>query len=399
MNKIVDYKKIRRDIINGKKKYIYMKPTGKREYVKSKGELVLLSVYIKTLQKKMKINGGGSLRKIKGFVQGLTGLTPTINIPTTLPPQQGPQELSPQQLREEEKRRKKFKKQEELLKAYNSGQKFNLLRLFNNKQRVDEGHNNSVPRAPPLPTSSRYSNPVLSAPSVGILLTSDGYPYPVPSAPPLPASSHTNRSTRSDRTSIVQNNRHLNLITTASQVQQVSQSPNTQSSHSNTSPSAISRIKKIDKKIFDIIINKIDFTIIKLIKLIIEISSFLGNISYFNNQINIIILASFQLSLLMFYICIQKIEANKNADFITELNNIIFDNHKNILMTGGEKKYINYKENNTILQKVINIFVKYKSIEYRKVLFYFFIYIFFNVLLTKIKELKSVNKIKKIKSS
>ena len=389
MNKIVDYKKIRTDIINGKKKYIYMKPTGKREYVKSKGELVLLSVYIKTLQKKMKINGGGSLRKFVGFVQGFTGLTPTINIPTTLPPRQDPQELSPQQLREEKKRRRKIEKQQELLNAYNSGKKLNLLNLFKKKQRVDEGHNDSVPRAPPLPASSRYSNPVLSAPSVGILLTSDGYPYPDPSAPPLPASS------RSDRPSIVQNNRHLNLITTASHVQQVSQSPNTQSSRSNTSPSAISRIKKLDKKIFDIIINKIDFIIIKLI---IEISSFLGNISYLNNQINIIIFASFQLSLLMFYICIQKIEANKNADFITELTNINFDN-KNTLITGGEKKYINYKENNTILQKVINIFVKYKSIEYRKVLFYFFIYIFFNVLLTKIKELKSVNKIKKIKSS
>jgi len=35
-----------------------MKPKGKREYVKSKGEFVLLSVYIKKMQKKMKIKGG-----------------------------------------------------------------------------------------------------------------------------------------------------------------------------------------------------------------------------------------------------------------------------------------------------------------------------------------------------
>ena len=57
-NKVVNYKKIRTDIINGKKRCIYMKPKGKREYVKSKGEFVLLSVYIKKMQKKMKIKGG-----------------------------------------------------------------------------------------------------------------------------------------------------------------------------------------------------------------------------------------------------------------------------------------------------------------------------------------------------
>lgn len=58
-NKVVNYKKIRTDIINGKKRCIYMKPKGKREYVKSKGEFVLLSVHIKKMQKKMKIKGGG----------------------------------------------------------------------------------------------------------------------------------------------------------------------------------------------------------------------------------------------------------------------------------------------------------------------------------------------------
>ena len=57
-NKIVNYKKIRTILVYGKKKCIYMKPKGKREYVKSKGEFVLLSVYIKKMQKKMKIKGG-----------------------------------------------------------------------------------------------------------------------------------------------------------------------------------------------------------------------------------------------------------------------------------------------------------------------------------------------------
>ena len=63
-NKVVNYKKFRTDIINGKKRCIYMKPKGKREYVKSKGEFVLLSVYIKKMQKKMKIKRGGD----KSFV-------------------------------------------------------------------------------------------------------------------------------------------------------------------------------------------------------------------------------------------------------------------------------------------------------------------------------------------
>ena len=57
-NNIINYKKIRTDIINGKKRCIYIKLKGKREYVKSKGEFVLLSVYIKKMQKKYKNKGG-----------------------------------------------------------------------------------------------------------------------------------------------------------------------------------------------------------------------------------------------------------------------------------------------------------------------------------------------------
>jgi hypothetical protein len=66
----VDYKKIRTDIINGKKRCIYMKPKGKREYVKSGGEFVSLSAYIKTLQKKNKKKGGGDG---EGYVEGYYG--------------------------------------------------------------------------------------------------------------------------------------------------------------------------------------------------------------------------------------------------------------------------------------------------------------------------------------
>ena len=43
----MNYKKVRTVFINDKKKVIYAKPKGTREYVKSKGEMVLLSAYLK----------------------------------------------------------------------------------------------------------------------------------------------------------------------------------------------------------------------------------------------------------------------------------------------------------------------------------------------------------------
>ena len=45
------YKKVRTIFINDKKKVIYMKPKGTREYIKSKGEMVLLTSYLKKIQK------------------------------------------------------------------------------------------------------------------------------------------------------------------------------------------------------------------------------------------------------------------------------------------------------------------------------------------------------------
>jgi dipeptide/tripeptide permease len=47
----MSYKKIKTILVYGKKKCIYMKPKGTREYVKSKGDFVLLSVYIKRVAK------------------------------------------------------------------------------------------------------------------------------------------------------------------------------------------------------------------------------------------------------------------------------------------------------------------------------------------------------------
>jgi hypothetical protein len=47
----MSYKKVRTVFINDKKKVIYMKAKGTREYVKSKGEMVLLTSYLKKVEK------------------------------------------------------------------------------------------------------------------------------------------------------------------------------------------------------------------------------------------------------------------------------------------------------------------------------------------------------------
>ena len=47
----MNYKKVRTVFINDKKKVIYAKPKGTREYVKSKGEMVLLTAYLKKVEK------------------------------------------------------------------------------------------------------------------------------------------------------------------------------------------------------------------------------------------------------------------------------------------------------------------------------------------------------------
>jgi len=68
-NKKDNYKKIRTILVYGKKKCIYMKPKGTREYVKSKGEFVLLSVYAKRVEKiaaKKLVKNKNGKKKIRG---------------------------------------------------------------------------------------------------------------------------------------------------------------------------------------------------------------------------------------------------------------------------------------------------------------------------------------------
>ena len=63
------YKKVKTVLVYGKKKCIYMKPKGTREYVKSKGEYVLLPVYVKRVAKiaaKKLIKNKNGKKKIRG---------------------------------------------------------------------------------------------------------------------------------------------------------------------------------------------------------------------------------------------------------------------------------------------------------------------------------------------
>ena len=65
----MSYKKVKTVLVYGKKKCIYIKPKGTREYVKSKGEYVLLPVYVKRVAKiaaKKLIKHKNGKKKLRG---------------------------------------------------------------------------------------------------------------------------------------------------------------------------------------------------------------------------------------------------------------------------------------------------------------------------------------------
>jgi len=68
-NKMFNYKKVKTAVVCGKKKCIYMKSKGTREYVKSKGEYVLLPVYVKRVAKiaaKKLVKNKNGKKKLRG---------------------------------------------------------------------------------------------------------------------------------------------------------------------------------------------------------------------------------------------------------------------------------------------------------------------------------------------
>ncbi len=139
----------------------------------------------------------------------------------------------------------------------------------------------------------------------------------------------------------------------------------------------------------DAIIEKLNYITIKIL---IAIISLAGNTLYLNNIIitSASFISIFQITLLIFFNCINKIESMGDNDLITEIDINIFlktNDDNNIDMIGGtvyNKKYV---------LEIINILINAKSIQYRNAILYLFACIFVFVLLKKHEKYYSELKI------
>jgi hypothetical protein len=138
----------------------------------------------------------------------------------------------------------------------------------------------------------------------------------------------------------------------------------------------------------DAIIEKLNFMTVKIL---IAISSLAGNTLYLNNTIitSASFISIFQITLFIFFNCINKIESMRDNESMTEIdvgrilsiNNDNNDNNDNnpdmIGGAGYDKKF---------LLKTINLLINAKSIRYRNAIIYLFACIFVFVLLKKYSE-------------
>ena len=139
----------------------------------------------------------------------------------------------------------------------------------------------------------------------------------------------------------------------------------------------------------DAIIEKLNYITIKIL---IAIISLAGNTLYLNNIIitSASFISIFQITLLIFFNCINKIESMGDNDLITEIDINIFlktNDDNNIDMIGGtvyNKKYV---------LEIINILINAKSIQDRNAILYLFACIFVFVLLKKHEKYYSELKI------
>lgn len=139
----------------------------------------------------------------------------------------------------------------------------------------------------------------------------------------------------------------------------------------------------------DAIIEKLNYITIKIL---IAIISLAGNTLYLNNIIitSASFISIFQITLFIFFNCINKIESMGDNDLITEIDINIFlktNDDNNIDMIGGavyNKKYV---------LEIINILINAKSIQYRNAILYLFACIFVFVLLKKHEKYYSELKI------
>jgi len=126
----------------------------------------------------------------------------------------------------------------------------------------------------------------------------------------------------------------------------------------------------------DAIIEKLNFMTVKIL---IAISSLAANSFYLNNIIitSTSFISIFQITLFIFFNCINKIESMRDNESITEIDvrRILSINNNNPDMIGGtgyDKK---------VVLKTINILINTKSIPYRNAIIYLFACIFVFVLL------------------
>jgi hypothetical protein len=165
-----------------------------------------------------------------------------------------------------------------------------------------------------------------------------------------------------------------------------SRSPDSISSRSR-SQGSISSIQSVSLRDIesrnDAIIEKLNFLTVKIL---IAISSLAGNTLYLNNTIitSASFISIFQITLFIFFNCINKIESMRDNESMTEIGvgrilsiNYDYNNPGMIGGAGYDKK---------ILLKTINLLINAKSIRYRNAIIYLFACIFVFVLLKKLKK-------------
>jgi hypothetical protein len=161
-----------------------------------------------------------------------------------------------------------------------------------------------------------------------------------------------------------------------------SRSQDLSSSGSQRSLSSSQRLSLINvESINDVIIEKIN---LETIKMLIAISSLIGNTLYINNSIitSSSFISIFQITLYIFYTFIRRIESMKTNGSIDKLDipsifNSIIKKKNMIGGSGNNKQYV---------LKAINILIKSKSIQNRNAIIALFVSIFVFVLLKKRKK-------------
>ena len=171
---------------------------------------------------------------------------------------------------------------------------------------------------------------------------------------------------------------------------QISRSQGSFSSRSRSrSQGSISSIQSVSLRDIesrnDAIIEKLNFMTVKIL---IAISSLAGNTLYLNNTIitSASFISIFQITLFIFFNCINKIESMRDNESMTEIdvgrilsiNNDNNDNNPDMIGGAGyDKKF---------LLKTINLLINAKSIRYRNAIIYLFACIFVFVLFKKYSE-------------